>query len=105
MLVPVLLLVLERKRTRGGARARGRAGSADGMLLEQSPRTRRKLRQVAWIRYLRLPVVRTALPRESIIAHWFSFFNAVSFQIMMGAPVMVYVNFLGVFTPPAARTC
>jgi MFS family permease len=39
--------------------------------------------------------VRTALPRESIIAHWFSFFNAVSFQIMMGAPVIVYANFLG----------
>jgi MFS family permease len=39
--------------------------------------------------------VKTAYPRGSFNAHWFSLFNAVSFQIMMGAPIIVYAKSLG----------
>jgi MFS family permease len=40
-------------------------------------------------------LVKTALPRGSFNAHWFSLFNAISFQIMMGAPIVVYAKSLG----------
>lgn len=39
--------------------------------------------------------VKTALPRGSFNLHWFSLFNAISFQIMMGAPIIVYAKSLG----------
>ena len=39
--------------------------------------------------------MKTALPRGSFNAHWFSLFNAISFQIMMGAPIIVYAKALG----------
>jgi MFS family permease len=35
------------------------------------------------------------LPPGSFNAHWFQFFNAVSFQIMMGAPIILYAKSLG----------
>ncbi len=41
------------------------------------------------------PFVQTAVPRGSFNLHWFSLFNAVSFQIMMGAPIIVYAKSLG----------
>ena len=41
------------------------------------------------------PFVKTAVPRGSFNLHWFSLFNAVSFQIMMGAPIIVYAKSLG----------
>ena len=41
------------------------------------------------------PFVKTALPRGSFNLHWFSLFNAISFQIMMGAPIIVYAKSLG----------
>ena len=40
-------------------------------------------------------LVKTALPRGSFNLHWFSLFNAISFQIMMGAPIIVYAKSLG----------
>ncbi|HEY5814628.1 MAG TPA: hypothetical protein VIT23_18485, partial [Terrimicrobiaceae bacterium] len=39
--------------------------------------------------------MKTALPRGYFNAHWFSLFNAISFQIMMGAPIIVYAKSLG----------
>jgi MFS family permease len=36
-----------------------------------------------------------ALPPGSFNAHWFNFFNALAFQIMMGAPVILYAKSLG----------
>jgi MFS family permease len=39
--------------------------------------------------------VKSVYPRGSFNAHWFSLFNAVSFQIMMGAPIIVYAKSLG----------
>ena len=41
------------------------------------------------------PLVKIALPRGSFNLHWFSLFNAISFQIMMGAPIIVYAKSLG----------
>lgn len=41
------------------------------------------------------PPVGPAYPPGSFNAHWFNFFNAVSFQIMMGAPIILYVKSLG----------
>jgi MFS family permease len=41
------------------------------------------------------PLVKTVLPRGSFNLHWFSLFNAISFQIMMGAPIIVYAKSLG----------
>jgi MFS family permease len=38
--------------------------------------------------------VKNVYPRGSFNTHWFSLFNAVSFQIMMGAPVIVYAKSL-----------
>jgi hypothetical protein len=40
-------------------------------------------------------LVKTALPRGSFNLHWFSLFNSISFQIMMGAPIIVYAKSLG----------
>jgi hypothetical protein len=40
-------------------------------------------------------LVKTALSRGSFNLHWFSLFNAISFQIMMGAPIIVYAKSLG----------
>jgi MFS family permease len=34
-------------------------------------------------------------PPGSFNAHWFNFFNAISFQIMMGAPIILYAKSLG----------
>jgi len=34
-------------------------------------------------------------PRGSFNAHWFSLFNAVSFQIILGAPIIVYAKSIG----------
>jgi len=34
-------------------------------------------------------------PPGSFNAHWFALFNAVGFQIMMGAPIILYANSLG----------
>ena len=34
-------------------------------------------------------------PRGSFNAHWFSLFNAVSFQIILGAPIIVYAKSVG----------
>lgn len=34
-------------------------------------------------------------PKGSFNAHWFNFFNAVAFQIMMGAPVILFAKSLG----------
>ena len=39
--------------------------------------------------------VKSVYPRGSFNAHWFSLFNAVSFQVMMGAPIIVYAKSLG----------
>jgi MFS family permease len=39
--------------------------------------------------------VKSVYPAGSFNAHWFSLFNAVSFQIMMGAPIIVYAKSLG----------
>ena len=39
--------------------------------------------------------MKSVYPRGSFNAHWFSLFNAVSFQIMMGAPIIVYAKSLG----------
>jgi MFS family permease len=39
--------------------------------------------------------VGAAYPRGSFNAHWFGFFNAVSFQIILGAPVIVYAKSIG----------
>ena len=47
------------------------------------------------MRYGDGPLVKTALPQGSFNLHWFSLFNAVSFQIMMGAPIIVYAKSLG----------
>ena len=41
------------------------------------------------------PFVKTVLPQGSFNLHWFSLFNAISFQIMMGAPIIVYAKSLG----------
>ncbi len=35
------------------------------------------------------------IPKGSFNAHWFNFFNAVSFQIMMGAPIILYAKSIG----------
>jgi MFS family permease len=48
-----------------------------------------------WMRYAEGHFVKTVLPRGSFNLHWFSLFNAVSFQIMMGAPIIVYAKSLG----------
>jgi MFS family permease len=37
----------------------------------------------------------TSFPKGSFNAHWFGFFNAVSFQIMMGAPIILFTKSLG----------
>jgi len=37
----------------------------------------------------------TEQPKGSFNAHWFQLFNAISFQIMMGAPIIVYAKSLG----------
>jgi MFS family permease len=34
-------------------------------------------------------------PRGTVNAHWFNFFNAVAFQIMMGAPIILFAKSLG----------
>lgn len=34
-------------------------------------------------------------PPGAFNAHWFNFFNAISFQIMMGAPIILYAKSLG----------
>ncbi|MDX2081181.1 MAG: MFS transporter [Terrimicrobiaceae bacterium] len=34
-------------------------------------------------------------PKGSFNAHWFNLFNAISFQIIMGAPIIVYAKSLG----------
>jgi MFS family permease len=34
-------------------------------------------------------------PRSARNAHWFQFFNAINFQIMMGAPIILYAKSLG----------
>jgi MFS family permease len=47
------------------------------------------------MRYAEGHFVKTVLPRGSFNLHWFSLFNAVSFQIMMGAPIIVYAKALG----------
>jgi MFS family permease len=47
------------------------------------------------MRYGDSPLVKTVLPRGSFNLHWFSLFNAISFQIMMGAPIIVYAKSLG----------
>ncbi|HEY5706749.1 MAG TPA: MFS transporter [Terrimicrobiaceae bacterium] len=39
--------------------------------------------------------MKTVYPRSSFNVHWFSLFNAVSFQVMMGAPIIVYAKSLG----------
>jgi len=39
--------------------------------------------------------MKTPQPPGSFNAHWFQFFNAVSFQIMMGAPIIVFAKSLG----------
>jgi MFS family permease len=39
--------------------------------------------------------VSPSLPPGSFNAHWFNFFNAVSFQIMMGAPIILFTKSLG----------
>jgi MFS family permease len=39
--------------------------------------------------------VKSVYPRGSFNAHWFSLFNAISYQVMMGAPIIVYANSLG----------
>ena len=36
-----------------------------------------------------------APPRGSFNAHWFNLFNAVSFQIILGAPIIVYAKSIG----------
>ena len=36
-----------------------------------------------------------AYPRGSFNAHWFSLFNALSFQIILGAPIIVYAKSIG----------
>jgi MFS family permease len=39
--------------------------------------------------------VSPSYPPGSFNAHWFNFFNAISFQIMMGAPIILYAKSLG----------
>ena len=39
--------------------------------------------------------VKSVYPWGCFNAHWFSLFNAVSFQVMMGAPIIVYAKSLG----------
>jgi MFS family permease len=39
--------------------------------------------------------VSSPYPRGSFNAHWFGFFNAVSFQIILGAPVILYAKSIG----------
>jgi MFS family permease len=40
-------------------------------------------------------MTKPAYPPGSFNAHWFNLFNAVSFQIMMGAPIIVFAKSLG----------
>jgi len=39
--------------------------------------------------------VNPTLPPGSFNAHWYNFFNALSFQIMMGAPIILFTKSLG----------
>ena len=49
------------------------------------------------------------LPQGAFNAHWFQFFNAISFQIILGAPIILYaksldasstvIGILAAFTP------
>jgi MFS family permease len=47
------------------------------------------------MRYAAILFVKSVYPRGSFNTHWFSLFNAVSFQVMMGAPIIVYAKSLG----------
>ncbi|GAB4176615.1 MAG: hypothetical protein Fur0032_16690 [Terrimicrobiaceae bacterium] len=39
--------------------------------------------------------MKTSYPPGSFNAHWFNLFNAISFQIMMGAPIILFAKSLG----------
>jgi len=42
-----------------------------------------------------LPKVNSSYPRGSFNAHWFNLLNAISFQIILGAPIIVFAKSIG----------
>ena len=44
---------------------------------------------------VQIPFVSSPYPRGAFNSHWFNLFNAIAFQVMMGAPIVLFAKSLG----------